>query len=186
MAPTGGHTDDDAHFEALAARKLGEVSNPKAGARRPTAVYDVFGLPHDRKAAEELLFPPDIAPIGPVAAQLRNPSLGIYAGYALEQGKRSYMEDRVRCLPDVLSGVSGLPSHITPACFFGVFDGHGESPEVAEYLMNHLADRLYKALLPSFDRYQRMLAGEDVGQVGTPTDAVAIMSTPSFREPLGA
>jgi serine/threonine protein phosphatase PrpC len=152
---------DDLNYEAIAALRLGG-SGPKK--RELMSVHKVFEeLPYVNRP-EDVLFPIDAVPIAQLTSLLRNSKLGLYCGFAMEQGKRSYMEDRLRCVPDVPSELAGLPDFMTPSCFFGVFDGHGGQggrvgDEVAEYLMNHLVHRLYAELTKHVDRYLKIQAG---------------------------
>jgi serine/threonine protein phosphatase PrpC len=182
---------DDLNYEAIAALRLGG-SGPKK--RQTASVHRVFEeLPYVNRP-EDVLFPVDAVPIAQLTALLRNPKLGLYCGFAMEQGKRSYMEDRLRCVPDVPAEVPGLPGFMTPSCFFGVFDGHGGQggrvgDEVAEYLMKHLVHRLYAELTKHVDRYLRIQAGDVEaldGQSSPPGDVVAPSLAPTVPAGLSA
>lgn len=173
---------DDADFEAIAAKRLGLVGGRPTKPTGPASLHTVFqNLPHVA-GAEDVLFPVDADPVGALTASLRNAELGIYCGGHMEQGKRPYMEDRFRIIPDVSTVIANYPPEFKPSCFFGVFDGHGGSRErvgdqVAEHLMKHLADRLFAALIPSFERYKLVREGHELPDALSPAD-------PALGEPI--
>lgn len=151
-------------------------------------MHQVFGLPHTQNAMG-VLFPKDAGPVGPLPGPgVHNRVLGLACGAAMAQGKRSYMEDRLRVLPEVLGAVDGLPDSLGTACFFGVFDGHGGSrgrvgDEVAEYLMTHLPHRLFHAMLPAVDRYRRANGLEPLATEDILSPIVVEVSDPAIQEP---
>jgi serine/threonine protein phosphatase PrpC len=64
--------------------------------------------------------------------------LGLKFGVAEDQGRRSTMEDRCMCAPDLITAAGNkTPSNSLSTAFFGVFDGH-DGDACATYLSRRL------------------------------------------------
>ena len=97
-----------------------------AHARGTPTDGDLFHMFHLKRPddPDNILYPADVKPVGPISSQKCNRALGIMSASALSRGKRPYMEDMVCNVPSVVDEITSL-EHRPPACFFGVFDGHG-------------------------------------------------------------